>query len=204
MSGIQTILSNSIQPLGIPNTGTGTDEGDTWNTAVTRLNAMFVELYAGVTNGGGSSVRAAGNIYATVAQVTSTATNASQTLASFVLPANTLKVANNGILVTAWGTMASNAAPRTVTLNIGGKTLTSGTSTQSGPTWIVSGEYYKIAANSQSALLTGQIGTALTSPSSASDTSVDTGTINVSLTCIDASAAISNIVLNGFTIEYFS
>jgi hypothetical protein len=44
---IQTINSNSVQPLGEPNSGTGTEMGDTWNSAVTKLNAMFTDLYSG-------------------------------------------------------------------------------------------------------------------------------------------------------------
>lgn len=40
-----TINNNSVQPLGLPNTGVGTDEGDLWNAAVVKLNAMLTELY---------------------------------------------------------------------------------------------------------------------------------------------------------------
>lgn len=40
-----TLNSNSVQPLGGPNTGVGTDEGDLWNTAVANINAMLLELY---------------------------------------------------------------------------------------------------------------------------------------------------------------
>lgn len=50
---LQVLNSNSVQPLGLPNTGTGTDEGDLWNAAVTKLNAMMTELY-GRTGGTGT------------------------------------------------------------------------------------------------------------------------------------------------------
>lgn len=46
-----TITSNN-DPLGLPNTGTGTDQGMTWQTAVTNINANFSELYAAAGSGG--------------------------------------------------------------------------------------------------------------------------------------------------------
>lgn len=46
----QTIVKNSGQPLGLPNTGLGTDQGDTWDQAVDKINANTTELYAGNTS----------------------------------------------------------------------------------------------------------------------------------------------------------
>lgn len=43
----QSTINTNSQPLGLPNTGTGTDGGDTWPQVVTKLNAMLAELYAG-------------------------------------------------------------------------------------------------------------------------------------------------------------
>lgn len=43
----QTLNQNTTQPLGLPNTGTGTDQGDTWDQTIAKLNAMFTEVYAG-------------------------------------------------------------------------------------------------------------------------------------------------------------
>lgn len=42
----QTLNSNSVQPNGLPDTGNSTEMGDSWNEAVTKLNANFNELYA--------------------------------------------------------------------------------------------------------------------------------------------------------------
>lgn len=50
---INPVISNTTQPLGIPNTGTGTDQGDTWDAAVLKINAMLTELY-GRTGGTGT------------------------------------------------------------------------------------------------------------------------------------------------------
>lgn len=41
----QTINSNSGQPLGGPNTGLGSELGDTWDAAVLKMNNMFTDLY---------------------------------------------------------------------------------------------------------------------------------------------------------------
>lgn len=40
------IKSNSTEPLGGPNLGLGTDQGDSWNTTVANLNAMTGDSYA--------------------------------------------------------------------------------------------------------------------------------------------------------------
>lgn len=44
----QTINYNVGQPLGLPNTGIGTDGGDTWDQAVVKINANFDELFGGL------------------------------------------------------------------------------------------------------------------------------------------------------------
>lgn len=45
----QIINANNGAPLGGPNMGLGTDFGDSWLTTVTKLNAMFAELYGGAS-----------------------------------------------------------------------------------------------------------------------------------------------------------
>lgn len=42
-----TILGNSVQPLGLPDTGSSTEMGDSWNDFVTKQNAMNTEVYSG-------------------------------------------------------------------------------------------------------------------------------------------------------------
>lgn len=56
--GSQVINGNSVEPLGISNMGVSTEQGDSWNTAVTKLNAMFAELY-GRTGGTGTPTASA-------------------------------------------------------------------------------------------------------------------------------------------------
>jgi hypothetical protein len=204
---IQTINSNSVQPKGIPNMGDSTEQGDTWDAAIVKLNAMFVELYGGgaaLTAGTSTATfRASGNINVVDTTVGSSATNTTQTLVSYVLPANVLANVNSGIFVTAWGRKAGNAAGVTFQLNIGGSSINTGNGTQSGVTWLLSGEAYKKAANSQQELYTAQVGTVFTAPKSTSDTSVDTGTISISVQALDASAAQSNVLLDGLVVEFF-
>jgi hypothetical protein len=42
------IKNNSTEPLGGPNLGLGTDQGDSLNTTVANLNNMFAEQYNGI------------------------------------------------------------------------------------------------------------------------------------------------------------
>lgn len=210
---IQTITPNTTQPLGLPNTGTGTDEGDTWGQVATKLNAMFVELYGASTytglktfpaGAGTATYGAAGTISRAVTTIGSSATNTTQTLLSYTLPANTLNANGASILVTAWGRKGANAAPVTLALNIGGASINTGAGTQNGVSWMLTGQAFRAAANSQQEVYTAQVGAVLTAVKSTSDTSVDTGTIAISVTALDASAAQSNVLLDGLVVEYFA
>lgn len=49
----QSTINNNNLPLGLPNTGTGTDAGDTWDSAVLKINTMFTEVYAAFGGAGG-------------------------------------------------------------------------------------------------------------------------------------------------------
>ena len=202
----QTILTNS-QPLGLPNTGIGTDEGDTWPTAVSRLNAMFTDLYTGaalVAGTGTATYGAAGMIARTEGPVNSGNTATSQTLASYTLPAKTLASVGEEIEVIAWGTTAGNAASKSIALNIGGATVTTGSQVGSGYVWLLTGKYIKQAPNAQNYLFTGSGSGGAVTAKAGTDTSVDTGTIAITCVATDASAASSDITLLGFTVEYFA
>jgi hypothetical protein len=208
----QTINTNSVQPLGLPNTGVSTEQGDTWDNAMAKVNAMFTELYNVVVSGAKSFVAglgtavfgASGNISTQVGVIGSSATNTTQTLASYVLPASTLAIAGNGIMVTAWGQKAANAAPCTLALNIGGMTINSGAISASGSSWMSEGIYFKSAASAQVGNLNQVFGNTVSKTVSGTDTSVDTGTINISVTMLDASAGQSNILLDGLIVEFFN
>lgn len=209
----QTVNSNSVQPIGLPNTGTSTEQGDTWDQAVVKINAMFTELYAGtaiagagISFAGGTGTgtyKAAGMIAKTLGPVNSGNTNTSQTLASYTLPANTLASVGQEIEVTAWGFVAGNAAPKSIALNIGGTTISTGTQTGSGYTWQLIGKYAKQSGNAQNYILTGVASGATVTPKAGTDTSVDTGTIAITAVVTDASAASSDVTLLGFTVEFF-
>lgn len=208
----QTINNNSVEPLGISNMGLSTEQGDSWNTLVSKLNTMFTELYNVLTAGAKSFVAgtgtavfgAAGNISTQVGVVGSSATNTTQTLLSYVLPANTLAAAGNGIMVTTWGTKAANAAPATLQLAIGGMTINTGAQVFNGSSWMMSGIYYKTGSNTQVGNLNSVFGNTIKQTVSGTDTQVDTGTINIAVTLLDASAGQSNILLDGLVVEYFN
>ncbi len=207
----QTINNNSTEPLGGPNMGVGTDQGDTWNTFVTKINAMMTDLYTGagqigalIAGAGTALFGPSGNISANVTIIGSSATNTTQTLMSYVLPANTLSAVKNGLVVTAWGRTAANAAPKTIALNVGGFAINSGAVTASGSNWMATATVYKTAANAQSGNLNQVFGSTVTKTISATDTSVDTGTINISVTMLDASAGQSNVFQDGLIVEFFN
>jgi hypothetical protein len=202
----QVINSNSVEPIGPPNLGTSVEQGDTWNQAVTKINANFTDLYGnGIVAGAGTATfGGSGLINKTVGPVGSGNTNTSQTLASYTLPASTLASAGQQIVVTAWGTVANNAAPKSIVMNIGGTTVTTGTQTGAAYSWWLQGQYMLDASNAESYLFTGQASGGAVTQKAGTDTSVNTGTIATNLVITDASAATSNVTLLGYVVEYFA
>jgi len=203
----QTINNNAVQPLGGPNGGTSTEQGDTWDNAVVKMNAMFTEMYGGsrVIAAGTSTALfgASGNINRTVGAVSSSATNTTQTLMSYVLPANALAVNGEGIMVTAFGTTAANAAGKTLQLAVGGITVNTGNQVFSGSGWMLEGTYFRSGSAAQVGNLNAVFGSTINKTVSATDTSSDTGTINIAVTCLDASAGSANITALALIVEYF-
>lgn len=156
-----------------------------------------------VGGGAASITNPAGVISSQGTPAVSAATNTTQTLMSYSLPANTLNRVGAGLFVRAWGAVAGNAAPRNIILNVGGKTLATGSQTQSGVSWRLDAQVVKTGNNAQSLLLSGMIGTTTISPSVVTDTSVDTGAITISVTAVDASAAATNVTQNAMVVEAF-
>jgi len=187
-----------------PNTGDSAEYGDNWKTVIDNINTMTTELYAGVQLADGSTaVKPSGNITTSLTTIGSSATNTTQTLASYTLPANSLNTNGNAMQITAWGRCASNAAPKTIALNVGGQFISTGSSNGNNTAWKVSGYVIRTSANNQKGYFEALHSNALVAPKSSTDTSVDTTTMGISITCLDASAAQSNILLDGMAIEYF-
>ncbi len=69
MSQQQSINPNNAEPLGGPNTGLGTDQGDSWAAVVAKLNAMLPQLYTGVHTGAVASLGTTQNSTPTAAQL---------------------------------------------------------------------------------------------------------------------------------------
>lgn len=205
----QILNSNSVQPFGTLNMGSGTDEGDTWNTVAAKLNAMFNEMYTGTTllaGTGGATFGSSGNIVKTAGPIQSSGTTSTQTLATYSMPANTLNGIGQALDITAWGAVAANAAPKSITLNVGGATYTTGTDTGSGFSWILEASTILTAtgtAGTEDTIFTGQASGALLAPKNSTDTSAPTSAITINVQMADASAATGNVTLYGFTIEYF-
>lgn len=202
-----------------------TEFGDSWDAVLSALNTMFTELYTGTSSISGTktytgtqnfnstvnveagtgtgSFRPSGAVTTTAGPVGSSATNTTQTLASYSLPASTLAAVGQQLVVTAWGTTANNAAPKKVALVIGGATYASATQTGAAYDWTLQGTVLKQAANAQNELFTGWSSGAAITTKNQTDSSVDTAAITIAVTCADASAAQSNITLYGFTVDFF-
>lgn len=199
---LQVINSNSTQPLGGPNGGLGTDQGDTWDVAAVKLNAMFAELYAGEQTAGGTNIRPSGNISAVAGPIGSSATNTTQTLASFSLPANSLDTVGRELEVSAWGTTGATGTPG-IQLNIGGATGSIATASHTSLSWEINGQCMKAGSNAQNDFFQTIIGSTVGSALNKTDTSTDGSAITISLTAVDPAAVQSSVILYGFTIEFF-
>lgn len=185
-----------------PNTGDGTEFGDQWQTIVANVQSNFTDLY------GNSSGVAAANRRGSVTQLstnvaafTSANTNTSQTAMTYTLPASTLGVAGTGIYVEAWGTTANNAAAKSIILNVGGVSLSTGTFTSAAAAWSIDAYYMLTAANAETALLEGWAGSTRVASKTSTDTATSTATIAVTVVATDASAATGNVLVNGLTVQ---
>lgn len=196
MAANTLVISNSTQPLGGPNEGLGTDQGDTWDVAAARLNNWVAQGNSGLAIPG-----LCGNIGRTAGPVTTIASTATQTLASFVVPASTLGAVGTNLQVTAWGVSGGNSNSKAISMAVGGAVFNAGTSTGSGFAWILEANTIKTAANAQDTVFTGASSGLLLAPKNSTDTSVDTGTISITVT---ASGTVADITLYGMTVEFFA
>jgi len=202
----QVINNNSVEPLGPPNLGLSTEQGDSWNTMVSKMNAITADLYGGgiVAGTGTATFGASGNINKLTATVNSVGTNTTQTLTSYTVPANTFTTPGQEMQVTAWGTVANNAAPKTIALNIGAASITTGTVTGAAFSWELTGMYLCTSATAENYWLSGfGSGTSPLTNKAGTDSVAITGTFAISITCADASAATNNVSLLGFSVEFY-
>lgn len=130
------------------------------------------------------------------------ATTSEVTLKSYSLPENTLKSANHGIYVTAFGRFAGNAQNKRATLYVGGVNVTTASVTNSGSTWMLQAQYVKTAASAQRALTGGQIGLTSLALSSSTDTATDTSTIAISLKATAGSGSQSDILCDALIVGF--
>lgn len=199
----QTINSNSVEPLGGPNLGLSVEQGDGWAAAVTKINAMFSEMYGNTSGIATANCRGAVTaLSSNVAAFSSANTNTSQTMMTYTLPASTLVNTGSGLFVETWGTKAANIATISVNLAIGGVALSTGSFSGSGSSWSLDGYYMRTAASAQTAYLEGQQGSTRIANKVQTDTSVETGTITIAVVGTDASAGSADILCNGLLVEF--
>ncbi len=104
----------------------------------------------------------------------------------------------------AWGVVAGNAAPKTIQIGVGGAFANTGTQTGSGYTWTLNSKTLRTGASTQDSLFSGVSSGSPITIKHQTDTTTETGTFTIAITCADASAAQSNVLLYGFTVEYFA
>lgn len=130
------------------------------------------------------------------------ATTAEVTLKSYSLPAFALKSANHGVYVTAFGRFAGNAQNKRATLTVGGVSVTTASTTNSGGTWVLQAQYIKTASNAQRALTGGQIASTALALASSTDTSTDTSTISIALKATSGSGSQSDILADALIVGF--
>lgn len=141
------------------------------------------------------------NVAATTV-VGNAATTTETTLKSYSLPEYSLKSANHGIYVTAFGRFAGNAQNKRATLYVGGVNITTASTTNSGGTWALQAQYIKTAASAQRFLAGGQIGSTALALSSSTDTAVDTSTITIALKATSGSGSQSDILCDALIVGF--
>lgn len=130
------------------------------------------------------------------------ATTSEVTLKSYSLPEYTLKNVNDGIYVQAFGRFAGNAQNKRATLTIGGVSITTASTTNSGGTWMLTGQYIKTAASAQRAVTGGQIASTALALASSTDTSTDTATISIALKATSGSGSQSDILCDALIVGF--
>ncbi len=144
-----------------------------------------------------------GTIHVSLDQIGSSATNTTQTLLSYSLPASVLDTNGATIEVEAWGAKAANAAPVTLQLNVGGASVNTGSSTGSGFSWQMKGVGGRRGSAVQRYFFSGWRAALGITASSTGDTSTDSTAITISVQANDASAAQSNVLLDGLVVRFF-
>jgi len=186
----------------VPARSDSNEFGDSWKEAVDKVNLNFTELYETNPAGSGTATFApSGSMSVSVTQIGSSATNTTQTLKTYSMPANTLSEDGAGIEVWAWGTKPNNAAPVVLELDVGGAVMNLASSAGANYSWEIKGRVYRRGSNVQRASFDAIRG-AVPQVSSTGDTSTDSGAITIAVKGLDASAAQSNIICDGLVVNY--
>lgn len=149
------------------------------------------------------SFKPSGALHVNVTSLSSSATTSTQSMMSYSLPANALSANGKSVRVTAWGTLGGNAQDKVVELNFGGVNINSGTVTQSGTTWHLTAQAYRLSSGNQVIIFDGKIGSVNLAAAATTDTSTDTGAISIFVEALHASASAADVVQKGLVIEYF-
>lgn len=143
-----------------------------------------------------------GLVYSTVGAVATGANTTATVLASTVLPAGSLAQVGDKVIIRAWGSFGATGNNKTVALAFGSASITTGAVASNAGIWSMTLTVLKSGASTQKVLGQGSYGTTSVTPTITSATETDGTGILCKLTGTNGTAAASDIVLNGFYVEF--
>lgn len=125
-------------------------------------------------------------------------------LLTYTLPANSLSGTGKTLRITAWGRTAANANAKTLKLYLGATTMVSRSmTTGSGNTWSISTLVTRAGSNSQG-YVTNYFTDGATSVGASRGVSTETDTSTIVIKCTGTATADSDVIQDGFLIEFIN
>lgn len=159
---------------------------------------QFLDWLVGDSVGGGG-----GAIDADIFQVQSSASLGVQTLSSLTVPANTLKLAGDGVYLRAWGTFGINSNAKTVQLCVGSTTVATNDVTvkPNGLAWILEAYVFKSNTSIQDVNGTALIGSVQQTPQVLTLAEDESADIQVAVKFQNGAAVAGDAIFRGLLIE---
>lgn len=164
-------------------------------------SAWVVPLFSAGAGGSTATVPVSGRLCSSTTTQATTGT-VKETLASCILPANSLEAAGRTLVVTAWGTTAANVNSKTFTIDFGGTTVCTVTTTASAAPISCRASVIRKASASQETTGLGAAGTAVNVTRTAT-TITDTANITLAITATTPTAS-ADATFQGFVAEWLN
>ena len=208
-AGVPYIYTNNI-PFAIVAEGTGTIKfaaGGT--TEVAEIKSTGLEVTGTVKSTAGTGT-AEPVMVGTISVNTTAVGNVgggTDDLMTYSLPANSLSASGKGIRVTAWGTVANNAAAKAATFNFGATSLSLALRSNQDGVWRV--EFLVIRTGSNAQTLTGRfqggpVNAAATDHLTFAAAPAETDSGAITIKCTGAATSDNDIVQKGMIVEFIN